>query len=206
VFTGIIDKVGKISNVEDRRGQRIITIQTGWKDLVLGESVATNGVCLTVTEASPQGDARFFVSEESLERSNLQKFEIGTLVNLERAMTLEKRISGHIVQGHVDITATLVNILAGPDHHKLTFAFDPKYGRYCVEKGSIALNGVSLTINSQQATKQGEFLVSVLIIPFTWKHTNFSELTIGAQVNVEVDVMAKYVERLCQQFIPPSSI
>lgn len=205
MFTGIIEKVGKVLSSEERRGQRVVSIQTGAKDLSLGESIAVNGVCLTVTESTPQGDARFFISEESLERSNLKLLEVGTLVNLERAMTLEKRLSGHLVQGHVDTTATLINATPGADHHKLTFALDPKYGRYCVEKGSISFNGVSLTINSQQATKQGEFLVSVLVIPHTWKNTNLSELSVGSQVNVEVDVLAKYVERLCQQFITPSS-
>lgn len=203
MFTGIIDNLGKVLNVDERRGQKQLTIATGFKDLKLGESVAVNGVCLTVTEATPNGDAKFFVSEESIERSNLGLLEIDSRPNLERAMTMEKRVSGHFVQGHVDTRATLVNVSEGADHHKLSFAMDPKYGRYCVEKGSIAVNGVSLTINSQQMTMAGEFLISVLIIPFTWKHTNLSQVGIGTQVNIEVDLMAKYVEKLCQAFQPP---
>lgn len=205
MFTGIVEKIGKVLSVEEKRGQKVMTIQTGWKDLALGESIAVNGVCLTVTESTPTGDARFFVSEESLERSNLKKAEPESQVNLERAITLEKRFSGHLVQGHVDTTATVINILPGAEHHKLTFAIDPKFGRYCVEKGSICFNGVSLTINSQTATKAGEFMVSVLVIPHTWKHTNLARLAVGDQVNLEVDVLAKYVERLCQQFLPPSN-
>jgi riboflavin synthase len=203
MFTGIVEKVGKVLSLEEKRGQKIVVIQTGWKDLELGESIAVNGVCLTVTECGPTGDARFFISEESLERSNLNKIEASSPLNLERAITIEKRFSGHLVQGHVDTTATLINITAGADHHKLTFAIDPKFGRYCVEKGSITFNGISLTINTQTATKAGEFMVSVLVIPHTWKHTNLSQLAVGDQVNLEVDVIAKYVERLCQQFLPP---
>jgi riboflavin synthase len=205
MFTGIIEKVGKVTFTEPKKGQLKATIATGFTDLQPGESVAVNGVCLTVTEATPKGEANFFISEETIERSNLRHLQPEVMVNLERAATLQTRLSGHIVQGHVDATATLLNSLEGPEHHKLTFAFDPKHGRYCVEKGSITLNGVSLTINSQQETKQGEFIVSVLIIPHTWKNTNLKFLKMGDPVNVEVDIVAKYVERLCPFYTQPST-
>lgn len=205
MFTGIIEQVGKVLSVEERRGQRKILVKSSWNDLAPGESIAVNGVCLTVTEATPKGEASFFVSEESIERSNLGALETESRVNLERALTPTSRMGGHYVQGHVDAKGMVLNLSEGADHHRLTVALDPKYGRYCVEKGSIAINGVSLTINSLTETKLNEFMVSCLIIPHTWKNTNLSELKIGDSVNVEVDLLAKYIERLCPQFNPPSN-
>jgi riboflavin synthase len=205
MFTGLVEKVGKVLAVEDRRGQRRVQVKTGWDDLKNGESIAVNGVCLTVAEFSPKGEILFFVSEESLERSNLNRLEPDSSVNLERALTLSSRMGGHWVQGHVDTKGLVLNLSEGSDHHKLTVALDPKYGRYCVEKGSIAVNGVSLTINSLTETKLNEFMISALIVPHTWKNTTFSELKIGEEVNVEVDILAKYIERLCPQLNAPSN-
>lgn len=204
MFTGIIEQTGKALSVEDKRGQRRIHIQTKWNDLQLGESISINGVCLTVAECSTKGDALFFVSEESLVRSTLGKIEVGSNVNLERAVMMNGRMGGHWVQGHVDAKGMVLNLTEGPDHWKMTVALDPKYGRYCVEKGSISINGVSLTINNLIETKLNEFMVSFLIIPHTWKHTTLSELKLGEEVNVEVDILAKYIERLCPQFNLPS--
>jgi riboflavin synthase len=195
--------VGKVLSVEDRRGQRRITVKTGWGDLQNGESVSVNGVCLTVAETNAKGEALFFVSEESLDRSNLNKLEPESSVNLERALTMASRMGGHWVQGHVDVKGLVLNLAEGSDHHKMTVALDPKYGRYCVEKGSIALDGVSLTINALIETKLNEFMITFLIVPHTWKHTTFSELKIGSEVNVEVDILAKYIERLCPQLNAP---
>lgn len=203
MFTGIVENTGSVISLEERRGQRRFTIATGFKDLALGESVSVNGVCLTVTEFDDKGQAQFFVSEESLERSNLRLAEAGTKLNLERAMPANGRFSGHFVQGHVDTTGMLLSIIPGADHHRLMVALDPKYGRYCVEKGSISLNGVSLTINSLEETKAGEFMISCLIIPHTWKSTTFSDLMPGDQLNVEIDVLAKYIERLCPYLEKP---
>ncbi len=205
MFTGLIEKIGKVQSVEDRRGQRKAVIQTGFTDLQNGESISINGICLTVTESNPKGDAHFFISEETLACSNLKDLQEGQKVNLERAVKASDRMGGHFVQGHVDTTGLLLNSSPGHDHHKLSIALDPKYGRYCVEKGSIAVNGVSLTINHLQQTKQNEFIVSLLIIPHTWKHTNLSEIQPGGTVNIEVDVLAKYIEKLCPNFIQPLS-
>jgi riboflavin synthase len=205
MFTGLIELVGKVTNVEDRRGQRRLQVQSKWNDLQLGESVAVNGVCLTVAEASPKGEALFFVSEESLDRSNLAKLEAGSRVNLERAMTPTSRMGGHWVQGHVDAQGLILQLSPGADHHRLTVALDPKYGRYCVEKGSIAIDGVSLTINSMTETKLSEFMLSFVIVPHTWKNTSLQDRKIGDFVNVEVDILAKYIERLCPQFNALSS-
>lgn len=206
MFTGLVEKVGKIVSAEDRRGQRRVRIKTGWNDLQLGESVSVNGVCLTVAEADAKGEALFFVSEESLDRSNLGKLEAESTVNMERAMQLGDRMGGHWVQGHVDTKGLVLNVTSGHDHHKLTVALDPKYGRYCVEKGSITIDGVSLTINQLIETKLNEFMVTFLIVPHTWKNTTFSELKAGSYVNVEVDVLAKYIERLCPQLNQVTSI
>jgi riboflavin synthase len=203
MFTGIVEQVGKVISLEEKRGQMRALIQTKFTDLALGESIAINGVCLTVSESTPKGEAHFFLSEETLACSNLKVLEAGSRVNVERALTLSSRLSGHMVQGHVDTTGTLLNIAEGSEHHKLSIALDPKYGRYCVEKGSIAINGVSLTINSLTETKQKEFIISVLVIPHTWQNTNFSDLKIGAPLNVEVDVLAKYIERLCPNLQQP---
>jgi riboflavin synthase len=201
LFTGLIESLGKVVAAEDKRGQRKLTIHTKWSDLSLGESIAVNGVCLTVAELIGKQDAAFFVSEETLVRSSLGKLEEGQKANLERAMRMEDRLGGHIVQGHVDITGLVLSVTEGAGHHRLSIALDPKYGRYCVEKGSIAINGVSLTINQLQETKQNEFIIQLLIIPHTWKFTNLADLKSGDAVNIEVDILAKYIERLC----PPSN-
>ncbi len=205
MFTGIIESVGKVLSVEERRGQRKLQIKTPWQDVKLGESIAVNGVCLTVSEFTPKGECFFFVSEESLDRSTLGKLEVESAVNLERALVFGGRMGGHWVQGHVDAKGLILNLAEGPDHHKVTMALDPKYGKYCVEKGSISVNGVSLTINSLTLTKLNEFMISLLIVPHTWKNTNFSHLKIGDEVNVEVDVLAKYIEKLCSPSNEPSN-
>lgn len=205
MFTGIIESVGKVLSVEERRGQRKLQIKTPWQDVKLGESIAINGVCLTVSEFTPKGECFFFVSEESLDRSTLGKLEVESSVNLERALVFGGRMGGHWVQGHVDAKGLILNLAEGPDHHKVTMALDPKYGKYCVEKGSISVNGVSLTINSLTLTKLNEFMISLLIVPHTWKNTNFSHLKIGDEVNVEVDVLAKYIEKLCSPSNEPSN-
>lgn len=206
MFTGLVEQLGKVLSAEDRRGQRKVQVKTSWTDLQLGESIAVNGVCLTVADATPKGEASFFISEESLERSNLGALAEGSRVNLERAMTMNSRMGGHWVQGHVDAKGMILSMTEGHDHHKMTVALDNRYGRYCVEKGSITINGVSLTINSLVETKQKEFMVTFLLVPHTWKHTNLSELKSGDAVNVEVDILAKYIEKLCRpQLNVPSS-
>lgn len=196
MFTGLVEKLAKVTSVEERKGQKKITIKTGHEDLAMGESISINGVCLTVAEIKGS-DAVFFVSEESLDRSNLGKLEENTMVNLERSLQIGDRMGGHWVQGHVDVKGLVLHVIDERDHHKLIVALDTKFGRYCVEKGSITLNGVSLTINSLAPTKLNEFMISCLIIPHTWKNTNLQYLKSNDHVNVEVDVLAKYIEKLC---------
>jgi riboflavin synthase len=169
-------------------------------DLSLGESIAVNGVCLTVASFTNDGAADFFASAETLARTNLDKIITGSHVNLERAVSLNTRLSGHMVQGHVDGKATLTSIIPEDGAYRLAFDLPQSLSRYCVEKGSICLNGISLTINGLSELKNGDTQVAITIIPHTWEHTNLYAAKIGDAINVEVDVMAKYVERLCQPY------
>lgn len=202
MFSGIIENVGRLAEVVPRNNGCTLKLDTGFDDLALGESVAVNGVCLTVTDRNSAGDATFFASPETLKRSNLGRLSAGADVNLERAITLATRLSGHMVQGHVDGKASLVGIDEEGEARQLRFALPKMLYPYCVEKGSIALNGISLTINGVDAPdRDGHFLIHVTIIPHTWEHTNLRSCSPGAEVNVEVDVLAKYVERLCRSYM-----
>ncbi len=196
MFTGIVEKIGRTIVAETSAAGMRIRLDTGYSDLALGESVAINGVCLTVTESNQEGLAEFFISAESLRRTNLGSIQRNTLVNLERALRADTRLSGHWVQGHVDGTAVLKSVKAEGESFEVRFTLDEDLTRYCVEKGSITLNGVSLTVSTVSRDE-----VSVHLIPHTWKHTNLSSLQIGNLVNVEVDVLAKYVERLCRPYL-----
>lgn len=201
MFSGIIEKLGCVSAAQREKGALALELETGYGDLELGESVAVNGVCLTVTEFKPSGLARFFVSPETLDRTNLGGLQSGALANLERSVRLETRLSGHLVQGHVDGIAVLEAVVAESGSRRVAFSVPNQLARFCVEKGSIALNGISLTINGiEAAADYGRSRISITIIPHTWEHTNLHAVQAGQAVNVEVDVIAKYVERLCQPY------
>lgn len=201
MFSGIIERLAQVAALERRDGSLVLDIATGWSDLALGESVAVDGVCLTVMEASHDGRVSFFVSPETLDRSNLGRLQPASRVNLERAVRLETRLSGHLVQGHVDAQAVLVSIRPEAEAWRLEFDLPGSIGRYCVEKGSVTLNGVSLTLNAVLTQPDGTARVGVSIIPHTWAATNLQALQLNDAVNVEVDVIAKYVERLCQPYL-----
>jgi riboflavin synthase len=200
MFSGIIERLARLREVQPEDGRLILTIETGFPDLELGESVAVNGVCLTVVEFDAQGLAKFFVSTETIARSNLGALTTGGFVNLERSVRLETRLSGHLVQGHVDGKARLSAVTPSAGAYLLELTLPREVARYCVEKGSIALNGISLTLNSVEDSADHS-LIRITIIPHTWEHTNLQHLTPGSDVNVEVDVMAKYVERLCHAYL-----
>lgn len=202
MFSGIIEKLATVHAVSDEDGTVILELATGYEGLELGESIAVNGVCLTVVRFNGTGAATFFVSRETIARSNLGDLVPLAQVNLERAVKLETRLSGHLVQGHVDGLATFESVTPDAEAFKLVFVMDGALGRYCVEKGSIALNGISLTLNSVEHDA-GETRIGLTIIPHTWTHTNLNALSEGDTVNVEVDVIAKYVERLCQPYLKP---
>ena len=200
MFSGIIERLSKIRQTARQDSTLILTLETGYPDLELGESIAVNGVCLTVVEFDAHGLAKFFVSAETIARSNLGHLREGGFVNLERSVRLETRLSGHLVQGHVDGKAQLARVTPQDGAYLLELTLPRAVARYCVEKGSIALNGISLTLNAVEDNAD-QTLIRITIIPHTWEHTNLQHLTPGADVNVEVDVMAKYVERLCQAYL-----
>jgi len=200
MFSGIIEKLGRVSTAQREKGSLVLELETGYGDLELGESVAVNGVCLTVTESRPSGMARFFVSPETLDRTNLADLQSGALANLERSVRLETRLSGHLVQGHVDGMAVLEAAVPEDGSRRLAFSVPNQLARFCVEKGSIALNGISLTINGIEAAENDRSRIAITVIPHTWEHTNLHAVQTGQAVNVEVDVIAKYVERLCQPY------
>lgn len=203
MFTGIIQNVAPVTQVEATRDSTRLRVATGFADLEPGESIAVNGVCLTVTEFDTRGDALFFVSPETLSKSNLGSLATGSRVNVERAVTLGTRLSGHLVQGHVDGMGKLVSVetqgAPGGESYLVRCEIPRGLARYCVDKGSIALNGVSLTINRIEEEKtrdEDRAVVSITLIPHTWAHTQFRDARAGDAINVEVDVLAKYVEKL----------
>lgn len=188
MFTGIVEEVGEVVEVAPNR----LRIGGGavMDALAVSDSVAVNGVCLTVTERT---DTAFAVDvvEETLSRTNLGDLAPGGIVNLELALTPSSRMGGHVVQGHVDGTGEVVSFGGTPEARELRVDLSPELARYVVEKGFIALDGISLTVASQEGTG-----FSVAVIPYTMQHTVLRVRKPGDRVNIEVDILAKYVERL----------
>lgn len=205
MFSGIVERIGQVAAASpEGDGARRLSIATGFTDLELGESIAVNGVCLTVVRYDDQGLADVFVSPETLARTNLATTIQGAALNLERAVTLATRLSGHLVQGHVDGQARLAEVIDDGGSWRLRLTLPASLWGFCVEKGSIALNGVSLTLNTvEPPDAQGRFAIGLTLIPHTWAHTNLQHAAIGDPINVEVDVLAKYVERLCHAYLTP---
>src|SRR5687768_14681139 len=196
MFTGIIHHTGTIDAIERlEAGARILVRTDDREPFVRGESLAVNGVCLTVM---PHGDGVLAtdVSNETLRRTTLGALRPGTRVNLERAMAVGDRLGGHIVQGHVDGVATLLRRDPGTRSEELHFSLPADLARYVVEKGSITVDGVSLTV---AGTDDATFRVA--LIPTTLAHTTLGSRTVGDTVNLEVDVVAKYVERLTVGYV-----
>jgi riboflavin synthase len=192
MFTGLIEELGSIaSRVESEAGARIV-INAGLiaDGLGEGDSVAVNGVCLTALDITPTTFAAD-LSPETLERTTLGRLAEGTRVNLERAVTPSTRLGGHIVQGHVDGRGAFVSAVHQGDYWTVTIRFPVDLAKYFVEKGSVSVEGISLTIAHLYDTT-----FDIAIIPKTWTATNLSNLSPGDAVNLEVDVIAKYVERM----------
>lgn len=192
MFTGIVEELGEIVAIEHGAESAVVTVRGPLvtEDAAPGASIAVNGVCLTVVEH----DGETFsvdVMAETLNRSSLGSLQAGALVNLERAMSASARFGGHIVQGHVDGTARIVARLPGDRWEVVQFTLPPELSRYVVEKGSITLDGVSLTVS--EVTDE---TFSVSLIPTTLELTTLGHKVVGDAVNLEVDVIAKYVERL----------
>lgn len=192
MFTGIIEETGKITSLQKLTdGARIkIAAKIVTNDTSEGDSISVNGVCLTALDIKKDSFAAD-VSSETLNRSTLGNSKIGTVVNLERAVTPSTRLGGHIVQGHVDATGKFLSAKQTGDFWTVRISFPPEVGQYLVYKGSIAVEGVSLTI-----AELAESYFEIAVIPKTWELTNFSTLNAGDAVNLEADVIAKYVERI----------
>ena len=196
MFTGIIDHNGKITKIVKRKNKDItIFVLTKFKpkDIKLGSSICCNGVCLTVckiVKLKNNLELSFDVSNETIDCTNFSKLKIGTKINLEKSLRLGDEISGHFVFGHVDEISKLLSIKKVKGSHRLKFSKSKKLSKYIAKKGSIAIDGVSLTINSTDSKS-----FSVNIVPYTWTHTNFNELKVNSRINVEVDMLARYVSQ-----------
>jgi riboflavin synthase len=197
VFTGIVEEVGTVVVREDQADAARLRIRAHkvLEDVALGDSIAVNGVCLTVTGVD-QDVWSTDVMAETLRRSSLGKAEAGASVNLERAVTPHTRLGGHLMQGHVDGVGTLVSRDPSEHWEVVRIALPPALARYVVEKGSIAVDGVSLTVSAVSPADLPEPWFEVSLIPTTLRETTLGARTPGDPVNLEVDVIAKYVERL----------
>jgi riboflavin synthase len=192
MFTGIIEELGSVRSIEERgeNARIVISARVVTEGTNHGDSIAVNGVCLTALDIQAESFAAD-VSRETLQRSTLGRLEPGAPVNLERAVTPATRLGGHIVQGHVDGRGQFAGVEDHGESWTIRIDYPKELGRYLVFKGSVAVEGISLTI----AGLTGEYF-EVAIIPKTWEVTNLSQLKPGDYVNLEVDVIAKYVERL----------
>lgn len=191
MFTGIIEALGTVNQVKEEGTNLNFNVKSTISNaLKIDQSVSHNGVCLTVTKV--EGDSHWVTAiDETLQKSTLSKLRVGNSINLERCMVANGRFDGHIVQGHVDQTGVVKSIKELDGSWLYDFEFDKSTGNVTVEKGSISVNGVSLTcFNSTKNT------FSVAIIPYTHKHTNFHSLQVGDTVNLEFDIIGKYVKRL----------
>ena len=194
MFTGIIETLGKVTDLQNNLGNLHITVESAIaSELKIDQSVAHNGVCLTVI-ALADGKHTVTAIEETLGKTNLGDLKIGDLINLERCMQLNARLDGHIVQGHVDQTAVCTDFNELEGSWEYTFEYDPAQGNVTVEKGSICVNGISLTVIN---SKKNSF--SVAIIPYTFEHTNLQQVREGSFINLEFDIIGKYVTRLMQR-------
>lgn len=194
MFTGIVEEVGTIRHIATAPAGARLTIaaRTVLSDAKRGDSIAVNGVCLTLVERDADWWAAD-LSAETLSRTSLRQARTGTRVNLERALLPSSRLGGHLMQGHVDGTGELIEVRTVGEGYVVRVGFPPELARYIVEKGSLAVDGISLTVAAL-----GADWFEIAIIPHTWRMTNLSTLARGAMVNLEVDIIAKYVERMLQ--------
>jgi riboflavin synthase len=199
MFTGIIETLGEVTELKKEGDNLHISIKsTITPELKIDQSVAHNGVCLTVVDI--HGEVYTVTAiQETLDKTSLGELQVGGKINLERAMVLGARLDGHIVQGHVDQTATCKTIEEKDGSWFFTFQYDPSKNNVTIEKGSITVDGVSLTVVGSQ-----EDHFSVAIIPYTYEHTRFNSYKIGSKVNLEFDVIGKYVARLIKASPNPS--
>ena len=202
MFTGIVEELGKVAALETYAGGAKIEISArvvtgGTRD---GDSIAVNGVCLTALDIKPDSFAAD-VSQETLDRSTLGSLKIGSPANLERAVTPSTRLGGHIVQGHVDVRGQFISAVQSGDFRTVRIGYPAEVGQYLVYKGSVSVEGISLTIASLTET-----WFEIAIIPKTWELTNLSSLKPGDEVNLEADIIAKYIERIISYRKPENPV
>ena len=196
MFSGIVEATGKITNIKRYQQNIDFTVSCPFgSELTIDQSVARNGVCLTVVKQTPEGYV-VTAMQETLNRSNLGLLNIGDEVNLERSMKPDSLLDGHIVQGHVDQTGIVTKIEDADGSTYYTIEYDPSQGNITVEKGSVAVNGVSLTVCNSE---NGKFRVA--IIPYTYELTNFHALKVGDKVNLEFDIIGKYIQKIAAAYL-----
>ena len=196
MFTGLVEEVGRVENLEELGDSVRLTVRGPLvtEDAAFGDSIAVDGVCLTVIDVA-DGCFKADVMQETLDRSRLSNYTSDARVNLERALAAGARLGGHIVQGHVDGVGELLSRTPSEHWEVLRFSLPSSLNKYVVEKGSIAINGTSLTVSSV-----GDGYFEVSLIPTTLADTTFGELAVGEPVNLEVDVVAKYVEKMVEGY------
>ena len=190
MFTGIIETTGQVKDVIVNGSNRVFWVESPISGMLqIDQSIAHNGACLTVDETGA-GTHRVTAVKETLVKTELNNWKPGTRINLERCLTLQDRLDGHLVQGHVDTIGECIEIKDQGGSWKFSFRFPKKFGELIIEKGSIAINGISLTAFDVKKSK-----FSVTIIPYTYEHTSISDLKKGSQVNLEFDLIGKYIQR-----------
>lgn len=194
MFTGIIETIGEVRSLKKEGDNlHIEIISSLTPELKVDQSIALNGVCLTVVKIKEESYVVTAI-KETIDKTNIRDLVNGNLVNLERAMKLGDYLDGHLVQGHIDQTGVCKEIVYVDGSHYFTFQYNDEYGNITIEKGSITINGVSLTVVN---SKENEF--SVAIIPYTYDNTNFKELKINIKVNLEFDIVGKYLKKLTKR-------
>ena len=195
MFTGIVTDVGRVTRIDQLEVGRRLTIETAFETsgIELGASIACNGACLTAVELTPNHFA-VDVSGETLDKTTIGTWAVGTRINLERALKAADELGGHLVLGHVDCVGEVVLVEAEGENHRVGIEVPDDLKHYVASKGSITVDGVSLTVNEVD-----DRVFGVNIIPHTWDHTSFADLEAGARVNLEVDVIARYVARLLER-------
>ncbi len=196
MFTGIVETTGKVVNIEKEKGNIHFTIEADIaEELKIDQSVSHDGVCLTTVDVDKEKKQyKVTAIQETLDKTNMRTWDVGYDVNLERCMRIDGRLDGHIVQGHVDQTALCTKVEEFDGSWKFYFEYDPGPKNITVEKGSISVNGVSLTVVDSEPN-----MFSVAIIPYTYEVTNFKDFKKGTVVNLEFDIIGKYVARLLEQ-------
>jgi riboflavin synthase len=195
MFSGIVENTARVAALVPQQGNLHITLECPFaKDLRIDQSVAHNGVCLTVVRADATTYTVTAIAE-TLQKSNLALLRVGDEVNVERSMRLDALLDGHLVQGHVDQTAVCTDVAEADGSWYFSFAYSPKEGNITVEKGSVAVNGVSLTVVNSQASA-----FQVAIIPYTYEITNFHAIQKGTVVNLEFDIVGKYISKIAKMY------